>query len=216
MKTKAALATLFFFLVGCASQHHTSNSQPVTFSGHPVTAFGREAEQIWQNQLTKGFRVKNKAIVRAVREGIAEISNNGGSTWTEAKVGAVLTENSTIRTDAHASADLFLGDNGPVIRLTESTELHIVHLSLENAGIMKHVDTMLELPRGRILGNVKKLSADSTYLIRTHGGIIQIRGTEFSAAADGTFSVDAGSGVIYAKGTMYQVKPGEEYVPARR
>jgi hypothetical protein len=215
MKPQAALplAFLLVLLSGCASQHQSYNQHPPTFSGHPMSAVGAEAEAIWEKQLRAGSHVQNNGVFRAVRNGAAEISLDNGKTWKPVRVGTAFTENSIIRTGHDASADLFIGENGPVVRVTKDTELRVVHLSYRTKGREKIIDTMLELPRGQILGNVKKLAADSSYLVRTHGGIIQIRGTEFSAAANGSISIESGSGVVYSKGQFIQVNPGEKYIP---
>jgi hypothetical protein len=215
MKTKAILFSMALLLVmGCASQNKTQNAGTKSFSGHGPSAFGAEAEEIWRKQLGRRIGHQNKAVVRAVRDGVAQVSTDDGKSWNDAKVGLVMLEGTTIRTDGKATCDLFLGDNGPVVRVTPDTELRIVHLSVQSVGTEKVIDTMLELPRGRILGNVKKLAAASSYLVRTQGGVIQIRGTEFSVTADGTLSIEYGAGVVYARGRVFEVKPGEKFSPA--
>jgi hypothetical protein len=140
--------------------------------------------------------VANKAIVHAVRDGVAEFSRDHGKTWKPAKVGTVLTANYTIRTDANATADLFLGDNGPVVRVTKATTLGIDRLDIENTGIEKVIDTQLDLKSGRILGNVKKLAAASKYEVKTPVGVAGIRGTEYSISANGSVSVFSGTVVV--------------------
>src|SRR4051812_36486638 len=70
----------------------------------------------------------NKVIVRAIRDGKAEFSKDKGKTWKRAKTGTVLLTSYSIRTDDSAMVDLFLGDNGPVVRLTKATELTLDRL----------------------------------------------------------------------------------------
>jgi len=138
----------------------------------------------------------NKAIVRAVRDGTVEFSMDKGKSWKPAKVGTVLAANSSIRTDASATADLFLGDNGPVVRVTKDTTLGIDRLDVENTGVEKVIDTQLDLKNGRILGNVKKMAAASKYEVKTPVGVAGIRGTEYSISANGQVSVVSGTVVV--------------------
>src|SRR4051812_6497493 len=63
-----------------------------------------------------------KAIIRSVR-GQAQVSVDKGTTWKTAKVGMALTEKAAVKTAPESYVDLFLGDNGPVVRVTEDTTL---------------------------------------------------------------------------------------------
>lgn len=140
--------------------------------------------------------VKNKATVRAVRDGAADVSTDEGKTWKPAKVGARLGENAVIRTDNTATVDLFLGENGPVVRVTKGTTLGIDKLDYEDSGIEKVIDTQLDLSNGKILGNVKKMAAASKYEVKTPKGVAGIRGTEYSISADGTVVVVSGTVIV--------------------
>ncbi len=133
----------------------------------------------------------NKAVVRAVR-GTADISTDKGSTWKPARVGSQLSPNSIIKTGAGSVVDLFLGDNGPVVRVTESTEMGIDRLDVEGSGVDKVIETQLDLKSGRILGNVKKLAEASKYEVKTPVGVAGIRGTEYDISANGRVSVITG------------------------
>src|SRR5687767_13053385 len=95
----------------------------------------------------------NRAVIRAIH-GSAQMSNNKGQTWQNAKVGSFLGANASIKTASDSTADLFLGDNGPVVRVTPDTQLGIDKLDLENTGIEKVIETQLDLRSGRILGSV--------------------------------------------------------------
>jgi len=133
----------------------------------------------------------NKAVVRAVR-GTADISTDKGSTWKPARVGSQLSPNSVIKTGVGSIVDLFLGDNGPVVRVTESTEMGIDRLDVEGTGVEKVIETQLDLKSGRILGNVKKLAEASKYEVKTPVGVAGIRGTEYDISANGRVSVITG------------------------
>jgi len=162
--------------------------------------------------------VANKAIVRAIRDGSAYVSMDAGKSWKPAKVGAVLPAHSAIRTDATATADLFLGDNGPVVRVTKDTTMGIDKLDVDSTGIEKVIETQLDLKNGRILGNVKKMAAASKYEVKTPVGVAGIRGTEYSISADGKVSVVSGTVVVvYIVGNTPQppvtLQAGQQVTP---
>jgi len=137
----------------------------------------------------------NRAIVRSIH-GSAQMSNNKGQTWQNAKVGSYLGANSAIKTASDSTADLFLGDNGPVVRVTPDTQLGIDKLTVENTSIEKVIETQLDLKSGRILGSVKKMAAASKYEVKTPVGVAGIRGTEYSIDARGKVTIITGSAVV--------------------
>ena len=73
--------------------------------------------------LPVGFQ-PGKGMVRAVR-GQAEFSREG-DTWFKLKVKTVLQPGSAVVTGAGASVDLFLGNNGPVIRLLPDSRVWLL------------------------------------------------------------------------------------------
>lgn len=83
-----------------------------------------------------------------------------------------------------------------VIRLTENTALGIDKLTSQQTGADVVTDTQLDLKQGRILGNVKKMSAASRYEIKLPNGMAGIRGTFFDISAEGVVRVFVGSVVI--------------------
>ena len=137
----------------------------------------------------------NKAVVRAVRGGTAEITTDGKN-WKPAKVGQQLGEHSAVKTDPNATVDLFLGDNGPVVRVTKDTTLGIDRLDVESTSIEKVIETQLDLRNGKILGNVKKMAAASKYEVKTPVGVAGIRGTEYEISANGSVKVFTGTIVV--------------------
>lgn len=134
--------------------------------------------------------VVNKAVVRTVR-GSAQY-NVRGSNWESLKVGMHLPPNSTIRTAPDSTVDLFLNQNGPVVRVTSDTSLGLDKLSYETGGVEDVIETQLDLRNGRILGNVKKLAAASRYEIKTPRGVAAIRGTEYDISANGVMHCVSG------------------------
>src|SRR5688572_1719539 len=103
---------------------------------------------------------QNQAVVRGVR-GSASYTSDGGADWKKLSVGTKLHQNSVIRTAPGSTVDLFLGVNGPVVRVTESTTMGIDKLTMDSTGAETVIETQLDLRNGRILGNVKKLAAAS-------------------------------------------------------
>src|SRR4051812_1305724 len=138
----------------------------------------------------------NRAVVRAIHGSGAQVSNNKGQSWNAAKVGQFLAASSVIKTSGDTTVDLFLGDNGPVVRVTPDTSLGIDKLDLENTGIEKVIETQLDLRSGRILGSVKKMAAASKYEVKTPVGVAGIRGTEYSIDARGRVTIVTVSAVV--------------------
>jgi hypothetical protein len=138
----------------------------------------------------------NRAVVRAIHGSGAQVSNNKGQSWQNAKVGQFLGANSVVKTAGDTTVDLFLGDNGPVVRVTPDTSMGIEKLDLENTGIEKVIETQLDLRSGRILGSVKKMAAASKYEVKTPVGVAGIRGTEYSIDARGRVTIVTGSAVV--------------------
>lgn len=138
----------------------------------------------------------NKAVVRAVR-GSANYSTDRGANWKTLKVGANLNQNSVIRTAPGSQVDLFLNENGPVVRVMEGSTLGLDKLTVDRTGTGDNViETQLDLRNGRILGNVKRLAAASKYEVKTPTGVAGIRGTRYDISSDGTVTVVEGQVVV--------------------
>ena len=158
-----------------------------------------------------------KAVVRSIR-GSAQYAAEGGL-WLPLKVGQVLKPGSTVRTANDSQVDLFMDQNGPIVRLVENTTLGIDKLNFEPTGIDTIIETQLDLKSGRILGIVTKMAATSKYEIKTPNGVAGIRGTEYDISATSVVRVVSGSlVVVYVKsdGTVVTqvVNAGEMFVPA--
>lgn len=121
---------------------------------------------------------QGKAEVRAVRGASAKYSSGGG-VWVPLKVGTVLKPGAIIQTGAETSVDLYLGANGPVLRVTPETTIALDRLSYADTGADQVIDTQLNLQSGRIVGNVKKLAAASQYQVKMPNGVAAIRGTDY-------------------------------------
>ncbi len=157
-----------------------------------------------------------KAVVRSIR-GSAQYAEGGQ--WLPLKVGQLLKPGSSIRTANESQVDLFMDQNGPVVRLVENTTLGIDKLNYEVTGIDTVIETQLDLKSGRVLGIVKKLAHNSKYEIKTPNGVAGIRGTEYDVSATSVVRVISGSlVVVYVKsdGTVLTqvVNAGEMFVPS--
>jgi len=126
-----------------------------------------------QAQSTK----QGKAQVRAVH-GEARYSTGGGA-WLQLSPGTVLNSGATIATSAASHVDLYLGINGPVVRVAEDTQVSIDKLTYTDTGADAVIDTQLNLTKGTLIGSVRKLAAASRYEIKTPAGVAGIRGTDY-------------------------------------
>jgi FecR protein len=144
-------------------------------------------------------RKEGKATVRSVH-GKVEYANN--DTWLPVKPNMKFPAGVTIRTGADGVADISVNGTSSAIRLTNSTTLQIPAMSYVGSAREGDTTTMLNLVSGSVIGNVKKISANSRYEIMTPHGVAGIRGTDFMVEAiptqDGKFLVTFNSitGVI--------------------
>lgn len=117
------------------------------------------------------------AQVRAI-EGSAKYSTGGGA-WMELKPGTKLKSGSVVSTAANSHVDLYMGMNGPTVRITEDTTLGLDKLTYTDTGADAVIETQLNLQKGTIMGSVRKLAAASRYEIKTPSGVAGIRGTDY-------------------------------------
>lgn len=175
--------------------------------------------------------VAQKVTVTKV-SGSARYMVAGGS-WMALHSGDVLPPGSVIETAAKSTVDIALGtDQGGVgggavtpismpamgggsgggasagarantIRVYESSVLSIDKLTSDKTGMDEVSETSLDLRAGKIMGNVKKLSAASHYEVKIPNGVAGIRGT--------TYIIDATTGQIWVLDgevdVVYQVGP---------
>jgi hypothetical protein len=158
------------------------------------------------------------ATVRAIK-GSAEYAEGGA--WQKLSVGKVLKPGAMIKTASDSQVDLFLKDNGPVVRVTADTLLGIDKLLFENTGADTVIETRLDLKNGRILGNVKKMAATSVYEVKIPTGTVGIRGTEYDISTAGRVYVETGSVLVHYTDTTtgittdYTVNGGQVFVAGR-
>lgn len=171
----------------------------------------------------------------------------GNNIWQPLKAGDVLRPGTVVQTDRESGSyvDLALGEGtAPVVaapqvaaapakggsvrfqpataqntvRVFENTVLGIDKLAITDTGADVVTDTQLDLKAGRIIGNVKKMSAASRYEIKLPNGVAGIRGTIYDITANGLIRVVTGSMVISfvdAQGNVQTrvVVGGQEYNP---
>jgi hypothetical protein len=209
MKT-GVLSLAVLLLVGCVS------TQTSRFAGHTPGLEGSVAEWVWASQLNRKTTARwhhNFASVRAVRGSVTVETDDSIKA---ARVGRQLRAGAKITAAENSGADLYLAANGPVLRMTEGSKIRLVRLDLwkdENGAEV--IDTMIEVEDGRVLGYVKPLSSDSSYLLKTRGGVIRIRGTEFAVNADGTCKVLRGVAEVFGDSETTLVRAGEKFVPEK-
>jgi hypothetical protein len=144
-------------------------------------------------------RKEGKATVRTVH-GKVQYMDKGN--WLPVKPNMKFPSGTTIRTGPDGEADVSVNGTSSAIRLTNSTTLQIPSMSYVGTAREGDTTTMLNLLNGSVLGNVKKISANSRYEITTPHGVAGIRGTDFKVEAiptsDGNFHVrfDSVTGVI--------------------
>lgn len=117
-----------------------------------------------------------KAEVRAIK-GTATYTTEGAAAK-PLKVGMALSSNSTIKTAAESTVDIFLGASAGVIRVAEQSTLALNKLDQTQTGAESAVDIQLNLPEGEMYFNVNKLSQASRYEIKMPNGVAGIRGTK--------------------------------------
>lgn len=140
--------------------------------------------------------LRNRAIIRAIR-GSAQISENAGTKWKKARIGMELTEGSVVTTASDGELDLFLGSNGPIVRMRENAMLAICALDLQN-GPKRAIDTQLELRAGQILVDV--MMSEPRYLVRFSRGKALLSPGKYSVNSDGQVNVVDGEAKVSYEG----------------
>ena len=106
-----------------------------------------------------------------------------------------------------------------IVRVKEDSILGIDKLTSMETGADVVTDTQLDLQRGKIFGNVKKMSAASKYEVKIPNGVAGIRGTTYEISADGLVRVTVGSVVMAYVGpdgtVVTQVVMGGQQFDAR-
>ena len=160
-----------------------------------ITAFVATAQADQKGDTAKVMAVKGKAQYSAA-----------GGAWLPLELGKILSSGSVVKTFSDSQVDLFLKFNGPVIRVTADTTLGLTKLLYNESTRKVVIDTKLDLSSGRILGNVRKLSATSRYEVIIPSGTVSVRGsrigsTQYDIMASGLVTVSQYS-------TVQKIPPG--------
>ncbi len=167
-------------------------------------------------------KVEGKAIVRTI-SGTATYSTGGSSM--PLKVNMELARGTTIKTGPDSFVLMNVNGVSSVVRVDADTTMGIDKMLRIGPGREGDTETMLNLSVGSILGQVKKVSANSNYEIKTPHGVAGIRGTDFQITVlqlpNGQYQVTYTSvqGLVYVAvnigGTMQTrvLHDGESWTP---
>jgi hypothetical protein len=120
--------------------------------------------------------VQGKAIVKTVH-GNVQYQSGGG--WSELRPNTVLEAGAVIRTGPDSSADVSVNGLSSAMRVEADSTVAISSMTRTDSSRDADSETLLDLQDGAILGNVKKISANSRYEIKTPHGVAGIRGTDY-------------------------------------
>ncbi|HVR34340.1 MAG TPA: FecR domain-containing protein [Methylomirabilota bacterium] len=172
------------------------------------------------NTLEAQTAKQGTAEVRKILGTQAKYSTSGNNVWIPLKVGNVLNAGSVVQTGPGTTVDLFLGRNGPTVRLTEGTTLSIDKLTHTSVSGEDVIDTQLDLKEGRILGSVRRLAAASRYEVKTPTGVAGIRGTDYDISGSGVITCVQGN-ILFAyvnpngEITTHNLMDAQTFVPGR-
>ncbi len=167
---------------------------------------------LWLSALTVTAATKEAAatakavIVSVVGKAMINYGDGAPEPATEKMV---LKEGATINTGANSKVILDLGENGQALSINANSTLTLDELKLKNTPAGPVAQTTLELKRGGLIGNTKKLAASSKYEVRTANGVAGIRGTSFRFLASGLWQCFSGLVQVSANGESFSVEPGK-------
>lgn len=156
---------------------------------------------------TKGAETAAKATVVSVVGKV--LVNYGDAAPEEATLKMVLREGATINTGNNSKIVLDLGPNGSALSINANSTLVLDELKLNSTPQGPAATTTLDLKRGGLIGNTKKLSQASKYEVRTANGVAGIRGTSFRFLATGLWQCFSGLVQVSANGESFSVDPGK-------
>jgi hypothetical protein len=149
-----------------------------------------------------------------------------------AQAGVVFEPASTLTTGEKSGATVFLS-NGTKIILTADAVVHFKVLKqMEGEALMPDAEgtptkekgpsiTEIEVEKGKVVGDVKKLAHESSFTLKTPVGTVRIKGTVFSVeyrvsdTGIATFNVGCARGLVQvevagSKGGPMAIKPGQQ------
>lgn len=157
------------------------------------------------------------SLLAASQTGEAKVKKVVGSVTIDsaaAQVGDIAKPGQTVTTGADSKAFLFLGINGPDLNVLANSKLLIENLSFDDAGAEPVATTKLALKSGLIEGNVKKTSAQSSYVVTTPTTTAAIRGTQYTVTFDGLVVVWDGCVDVVYRNANFNVCKGQVFDPS--
>jgi hypothetical protein len=152
----------------------------------------------WQT-IHKGDVLKQGAVIQTAEESSVDLGTSDSAT---SSLGAQPVSSSLPPSASWSyggdglSATSGAGSQPNILHVFESSVVSIDKLTAERTGVDVVSDTQIDLRAGRILGDVKKLSAASRYEVKIPNGVAGIRGTTYTVAANGTVYCLSGSVII--------------------
>jgi hypothetical protein len=122
--------------------------------------------------------IEGTAMVRTVKGRATYTTPDGSSHVLTA--GTELAAGSTIHTGPNTFVYVSVNGLASAVRIAAESTITIERMSRTGATREGNTDTGLSLQVGSIVGQVKKLAADSRYEIKTPHGVAGIRGTDFA------------------------------------
>ena len=133
-----------------------------------------------------------KAIVRAMH-GDVKYQADGVGPFLPLKVNMELNAKTVLKSAAGADAWLQVNGLTSTVKLTENTTVTLAKMEAMGAASDADTSTDLKLDGGTVLGQVRKLSANSDYRVMVPNGVAGVRGTDFQVTVtyqgNGNFTV---------------------------
>jgi hypothetical protein len=122
-------------------------------------------------QSTPDLPASARATITSVT-GHAEIRHQQTATWERARPGDTLTVGDQARTSLGAQIDFNLGQNAGVLTLMPDSLLQFDQLGPKSPSDPVHA--VLNLPKGRVIGDTLDLPGTTKIVVKTAGGTVEI------------------------------------------
>ena len=124
-----------------------------------------------------GAQRDGKATVRSV-VGDVTYQMDGVGPFLPLRANMDLTPKTVLKSAPGGSAYLQVNGYISIIKMTESTTMTLAMMTASGPGLDADTSTDLKLDGGEILGQVRKLSANSDYKVTVPNGVAGVRGTD--------------------------------------
>jgi hypothetical protein len=120
--------------------------------------------------------LQGRATAKSVH---GNVQYQSGGSWMPVKVNEQFDPGVVLRTGPDSVCDLSVNGLSSAVRIDADTTMAIPEMTRSSSSRDADTGTMLDLQSGSALGNVKKISANSHYDIKTPHGVAGIRGTDW-------------------------------------